>query len=98
MVQKSRNRGIYLGSSGEKKVGFVGLDPSASESSCDGALLIGGSEGGSGKHGSILSKPHSAVSTSRPRGTPSTTRSKISCTTCWKGPAAGRSSTMLMCE
>ncbi|KAK9395549.1 Potassium voltage-gated kqt-like [Crotalus adamanteus] len=42
---------------GEKKVGFIGLDPGAPESSRDGALLIADSEGGGGKHGSILSKP-----------------------------------------
>ncbi|XP_039206392.1 potassium voltage-gated channel subfamily KQT member 2 isoform X6 [Crotalus tigris] len=70
MVQKSRNGGVYPGSSGEKKVGFVGLDPGAPESSRDGALLIAGSEGGGGgggKRGSILSKPRSAVSGKPPK-------------------------------
>ncbi|NXH82832.1 KCNQ2 protein, partial [Edolisoma coerulescens] len=42
------------------KVGFVGLDPGAPDSSRDGALLIAGSE--SSKRGSILSKPRSGVS------------------------------------
>uniref|UniRef100_A0A670Z5A1 Potassium voltage-gated channel subfamily Q member 2 n=1 Tax=Pseudonaja textilis TaxID=8673 RepID=A0A670Z5A1_PSETE len=75
MVQKSRNGGVYPGTSGEKKVGFVGLDPGAPESSRDGALLIAGSEGGGGgggdggggKRGSILSKPRSAVSGKPPK-------------------------------
>lgn len=62
MVQKSRNGGVYPGPSAEKKlkVGFVGLDPGAPDSSRDGALLIAGSE--SSKRGSILSKPRSGVS------------------------------------
>ncbi|XP_025898041.1 potassium voltage-gated channel subfamily KQT member 2 isoform X3 [Nothoprocta perdicaria] len=62
MVQKSRNGGVYAGPAGEKKlkVGFVGLDPGAPDSSRDGALLIAGSE--STKRGSILSKPRSGVS------------------------------------
>ncbi|XP_073744384.1 potassium voltage-gated channel subfamily KQT member 2 isoform X8 [Callorhinus ursinus] len=57
MVQKSRNGGVYPGPSGEKKlkVGFVGLDPGAPDSTRDGALLIAGSE--APKRGSILSKP-----------------------------------------
>ncbi|XP_049633094.1 potassium voltage-gated channel subfamily KQT member 2 isoform X10 [Suncus etruscus] len=57
MVQKSRNGGVYPGPGGEKKlkVGFVGLDPSAADSTRDGALLIAGSE--APKRGSILSKP-----------------------------------------
>ncbi|XP_074867610.1 potassium voltage-gated channel subfamily KQT member 2 isoform X4 [Carettochelys insculpta] len=61
MVQKSRNGGVYPGASGEKKlkVGFVGLDPGAPDSTRDGALLIAGSE--STKRGSILSKPRSGV-------------------------------------
>ncbi|XP_070796244.1 potassium voltage-gated channel subfamily KQT member 2 isoform X5 [Pituophis catenifer annectens] len=74
MVQKSRNGGVYPGTSGEKKVGFVGLDPGAPESSRDGALLIAGSEGGGGgggggggKRGSILNKPRSAVSGKPPK-------------------------------
>uniref|UniRef100_A0A8C5QJJ8 Potassium voltage-gated channel subfamily Q member 2 n=1 Tax=Leptobrachium leishanense TaxID=445787 RepID=A0A8C5QJJ8_9ANUR len=60
MVQKSRNGGVYPGPAAEKKlkVGFVGLDPGAPESSRDGALLIDGSEL---KRGSILSKPRSVV-------------------------------------
>ncbi|KAJ7409222.1 Potassium voltage-gated channel subfamily KQT member 2 [Pitangus sulphuratus] len=62
MVQKSRNGGVYPGPAAEKKlkVGFVGLDPGAPDSSRDGALLIAGSE--SSKRGSILSKPRSGVS------------------------------------
>ncbi|KAM9121311.1 potassium voltage-gated channel subfamily KQT member 2 isoform 4-T4 [Pangshura tecta] len=61
MVQKSRNGGVYPGATGEKKlkVGFVGLDPGAPDSSRDGALLIAGSE--STKRGSILSKPRSGI-------------------------------------
>uniref|UniRef100_A0A8C6RNK6 Potassium voltage-gated channel, subfamily Q, member 2 n=1 Tax=Nannospalax galili TaxID=1026970 RepID=A0A8C6RNK6_NANGA len=57
MVQKSRNGGVYPGASGEKKlkVGFVGLDPGAPDSTRDGALLIAGSE--APKRGSVLSKP-----------------------------------------
>ncbi|XP_053309540.1 potassium voltage-gated channel subfamily KQT member 2 isoform X2 [Spea bombifrons] len=60
MVQKSRNGGVYPGPTAEKKlkVGFVGLDPGAPESSRDGALLIDGAEL---KRGSILSKPRSGV-------------------------------------
>ncbi|XP_068006464.1 potassium voltage-gated channel subfamily KQT member 2 isoform X5 [Melanerpes formicivorus] len=62
MVQKSRNGGVYPGPAAEKKlkVGFVGLDPGAPDSTRDGALLIAGSE--STKRGSILSKPRSGVS------------------------------------
>ncbi|XP_075383823.1 potassium voltage-gated channel subfamily KQT member 2 isoform X5 [Tenrec ecaudatus] len=57
MVQKSRNGGVYPGPGGEKKlkVGFVGLDPGAADSTRDGALLIAGSE--ACKRGSIRSKP-----------------------------------------
>ncbi|XP_062948276.1 potassium voltage-gated channel subfamily KQT member 2 isoform X1 [Cynocephalus volans] len=57
MVQKPRHGGVYPGPSGEKKlkVGFVGLDPGAPDSTRDGALLIAGSE--APKRGSILSKP-----------------------------------------
>ncbi|XP_034978528.2 potassium voltage-gated channel subfamily KQT member 2 isoform X2 [Zootoca vivipara] len=68
MVQKSRNGGVYPSASGEKKlkVGFVGLDPGAPDSTRDGALLIAGPEGGS-KRGSILSKPRSAVSGKPPK-------------------------------
>ncbi|XP_050602413.1 potassium voltage-gated channel subfamily KQT member 2 isoform X2 [Macaca thibetana thibetana] len=57
MVQKSRSGGVYPGPGGEKKlkVGFVGLDPGAPDSTRDGALLIAGSE--APKRGSILSKP-----------------------------------------
>ncbi|XP_058535240.1 potassium voltage-gated channel subfamily KQT member 2 isoform X5 [Ochotona princeps] len=57
MVQKSRNGGVYPGPGGDKKlkVGFVGLDPGAPDSTRDGALLIAGSE--APKRGSILSKP-----------------------------------------
>ncbi|XP_041860574.1 potassium voltage-gated channel, KQT-like subfamily, member 2a isoform X3 [Melanotaenia boesemani] len=67
MVQKSLNGGVYPAQAGEKKhkVGFVGLDPGAPESSRDGALLIAGSE--STKRGSILSRPRSSISAGRPR-------------------------------
>ncbi|XP_050999952.1 potassium voltage-gated channel subfamily KQT member 2 isoform X9 [Acomys russatus] len=62
MVQKSRNGGVYPGTSGEKKlkVGFVGLDPGAPDSTRDGALLIAGSE--APKRGSVLSKPRAGGS------------------------------------
>ncbi|XP_039623327.1 potassium voltage-gated channel subfamily KQT member 2 isoform X5 [Polypterus senegalus] len=62
MVQKSRNGGVYPGPAGEKKlkVGFVGLDPGAPDTSRDGALLITGSD--ATKRGSILSKPRTSIS------------------------------------
>ncbi|XP_058859865.1 potassium voltage-gated channel subfamily KQT member 2 isoform X16 [Acipenser ruthenus] len=65
MLQKSGNGGVYPDPAGEKKlkVGFVGLDSAAPDSSRDGALLIAGSEGT--KRGSILSKPRSSVTGSR---------------------------------
>uniref|UniRef100_A0A8C7Z432 Potassium voltage-gated channel, KQT-like subfamily, member 2a n=1 Tax=Oryzias sinensis TaxID=183150 RepID=A0A8C7Z432_9TELE len=67
MVQKPLNGGVYPAQAEEKKhkVGFVGLDPGAPESSRDGALLIAGSE--SSKRGSILGRPRTSVSTGRPR-------------------------------
>uniref|UniRef100_A0A8C6L0B4 Potassium voltage-gated channel, KQT-like subfamily, member 2a n=1 Tax=Nothobranchius furzeri TaxID=105023 RepID=A0A8C6L0B4_NOTFU len=67
MVQKSLNGGVYPTQAEEKKpkVGFVGLDPGAPESTRDGALLIAGSE--STKRGSILSRPRSSISCGRPR-------------------------------
>ncbi|XP_062246923.1 potassium voltage-gated channel subfamily KQT member 2-like [Platichthys flesus] len=67
MVQKSLNGGAYPTPAGEKKhkVGFVGLDPGAPESSRDGALLIEGS--GSTKRGSILCRRRSSLSAGRPR-------------------------------
>nr|XP_019944324.1 PREDICTED: potassium voltage-gated channel subfamily KQT member 2-like isoform X9 [Paralichthys olivaceus] len=67
MVQKSLNGGVYPTQAGEKKhkVGFVGLDPGAPESSRDGALLIAGSE--STKRSSILCRPRSSISPGRPR-------------------------------
>uniref|UniRef100_A0A1A7X4J8 Potassium voltage-gated channel, KQT-like subfamily, member 2a n=2 Tax=Iconisemion striatum TaxID=60296 RepID=A0A1A7X4J8_9TELE len=67
MVQKALNGGVYPTQAGEKKpkVGFVGLDPGAPESTRDGALLIAGSE--STKRGSILSRPRSSISCGRPR-------------------------------
>lgn len=67
MVQKSLNGGVYPAQAGEKKhkVGFVGLDPGAPESSRDGALLIAGSE--STKRSSILCRPRSSISAGRPR-------------------------------
>ncbi|MGH0174447.1 UNVERIFIED_CONTAM: hypothetical protein FKN15_068054 [Acipenser sinensis] len=65
MLQKHGNGGVYPDPAGEKKlkVGFVGLDSAAPDSSRDGALLIAGSEGI--KRGSILSKPRSSVTGSR---------------------------------
>ncbi len=62
MVKKSANGEVYHPPAGEKKmkVGFVGLDPGAAETSRDGALLIAGSE--STKRGSILSRPRSSIS------------------------------------
>ncbi|XP_040008992.1 potassium voltage-gated channel subfamily KQT member 2-like isoform X2 [Xiphias gladius] len=67
MVQKSLNGGVYPTQAGEKKhkVGFVGLDPGAPESSRDGALLIAGAE--STKRSSILCRPRSSISAGRPR-------------------------------
>ncbi|XP_041654396.1 potassium voltage-gated channel subfamily KQT member 2-like [Cheilinus undulatus] len=67
MVKKSLNGGVYPTQAGEKKhkVGFVGLDPGAPESSRDGALLIAGSE--STKRSSILCRPRSSISAGRPR-------------------------------
>ncbi|XP_034052320.1 LOW QUALITY PROTEIN: potassium voltage-gated channel subfamily KQT member 2 [Gymnodraco acuticeps] len=67
MVKKSLNGGVYPTQAGEKKhkVGFVGLDPGAPESSRDGALLIAGSD--STKRNSILCRPRSSISAGRPR-------------------------------
>ncbi|XP_026121511.1 potassium voltage-gated channel subfamily KQT member 2-like [Carassius auratus] len=66
MVQKSRNGGVYPAPQAEKKlkVGFVGLETGATESSRDGALLIAGAE--ATKRGSILSKQRSSISGKRP--------------------------------
>ncbi|XP_048054604.1 potassium voltage-gated channel subfamily KQT member 2 isoform X4 [Megalobrama amblycephala] len=66
MVQKSRNGGVYPAPQAEKKlkVGFVGLEAGATESSRDGALLIAGAE--ATKRGSILSKQRSSISGKRP--------------------------------
>ncbi|XP_072540877.1 potassium voltage-gated channel subfamily KQT member 2 isoform X2 [Salminus brasiliensis] len=66
MVQKSRNGGVYPGPQAEKKlkVGFVGLEAGAADSSRDGALLIAGSE--ASKRGSILSKQRSSISGKKP--------------------------------
>ncbi|XP_053704218.1 potassium voltage-gated channel subfamily KQT member 2-like isoform X5 [Synchiropus splendidus] len=60
------NGGVFPPPAGEKKhkVGFVGLDPGAPESSRDGALLIAG---GSEKRGSILCRPRPSISAGRPR-------------------------------
>ncbi|KAK7135806.1 hypothetical protein R3I94_014473 [Phoxinus phoxinus] len=67
MVKKSANGEVYHPPSGEKKqkVGFVGLEPGAVETSRDGALLIAGSE--STKRGSILSRPRSRGSIAHKR-------------------------------
>ena len=66
MEQKNLNGGVYPTQAGEKKhkVGFVGLDPGAPESSRDGALLIAGSD--SPKRNSILSRRRSSVAKGRP--------------------------------
>ncbi|XP_040187319.1 potassium voltage-gated channel subfamily KQT member 2 isoform X5 [Rana temporaria] len=62
MVQKSRNGGVYPGPPGEKKVGFVGLDPGGPpECSRDGALLIDGSDHTGKRSGILSSKPRSTV-------------------------------------
>ncbi|XP_051964833.1 potassium voltage-gated channel subfamily KQT member 2-like isoform X1 [Xyrauchen texanus] len=65
MVKKSANGEVYHPPAGEKKlkVGFVGLDPGAAETSRDGALLIAGSD--STKRGSILCRPRSSISRGR---------------------------------
>ncbi|XP_077080122.1 potassium voltage-gated channel, KQT-like subfamily, member 2a isoform X2 [Siphateles boraxobius] len=67
MVKKSANGEVYHPPSGEKKqkVGFVGLEPGAGETSRDGALLIAGSE--NTKRGSILSRPRSRGSIAHKR-------------------------------
>ncbi|CAM4716546.1 unnamed protein product [Leuciscus chuanchicus] len=67
MGKKSANGEVYHPPSGEKKqkVGFVGLEPGAAETSRDGALLIAGSE--STKRGSILSRPRSRGSITHKR-------------------------------
>ncbi|XP_055079013.1 potassium voltage-gated channel subfamily KQT member 2-like isoform X1 [Periophthalmus magnuspinnatus] len=66
MVKKALNGGVYPAPTGEKKqVGFVGLDPSAPESSRDGALLIAATD--STKRTSILSRPRASISGGRPR-------------------------------
>uniref|UniRef100_A0A8C6UTC3 Potassium voltage-gated channel, KQT-like subfamily, member 2a n=1 Tax=Neogobius melanostomus TaxID=47308 RepID=A0A8C6UTC3_9GOBI len=66
MVKKALNGGVYPASAGEKKqVGFVGLEPSAPESSRDGALLIAATD--STKRSSILCKPRASISGGRPR-------------------------------
>ncbi|XP_039509942.1 potassium voltage-gated channel subfamily KQT member 2 isoform X2 [Pimephales promelas] len=68
MVQKSRNGGVFPDDAppAEKKlkVGFVGLDAGATDSSRDGALLIAGAD--ASKRGSILSKQRSSISGKRP--------------------------------
>ncbi|XP_016087227.1 potassium voltage-gated channel subfamily KQT member 2-like [Sinocyclocheilus grahami] len=65
MVKESANGEVYHPPAGEKKlkVGFVGLDPGAAETSRDGALLIAGSE--STKRSSILCRPRSSISRGR---------------------------------
>ncbi|XP_048877865.1 potassium voltage-gated channel subfamily KQT member 2 isoform X5 [Brienomyrus brachyistius] len=62
MVQKSRNGGVYPGPAAEKKlkVGFVGLEAGATDSSRDGALLIAATD--ATKRGSILSKQRTSIS------------------------------------
>ncbi|XP_067269839.1 potassium voltage-gated channel, KQT-like subfamily, member 2a isoform X8 [Pseudorasbora parva] len=67
MVKKSANGEVFHPPSGEKKqkVGFVGLDPGATETSRDGALLIAGSD--NTKRGSILCRPRSRGSIAHKR-------------------------------
>lgn len=62
MVQKSRNGGVYPGPAAEKKlkVGFVGLEAGATDTSRDGALLIAATD--ATKRGSILSKQRTSIS------------------------------------
>ncbi|XP_058488260.1 potassium voltage-gated channel subfamily KQT member 2 isoform X4 [Solea solea] len=56
MVQKSRNGGVFPGAQADqKKVGFVGLDGGATESSRDGALLISAVEEGPRRQRSSVS-------------------------------------------
>ncbi|XP_062396213.1 potassium voltage-gated channel, KQT-like subfamily, member 2a [Sardina pilchardus] len=66
MVKKSANGGVYPPEGGEKKVGFVGLDPGAAETSRDGALLIAGSE--TTKRASILCRPRQGRANKRNAG------------------------------
>uniref|UniRef100_A0A4W4GAY0 Ion transport domain-containing protein n=1 Tax=Electrophorus electricus TaxID=8005 RepID=A0A4W4GAY0_ELEEL len=65
MVKKPANGEVYHPPPGEKKlkVGFVGFDPGAAETSRDGALLIAGSE--TAKRSSILCRPRASVSDGR---------------------------------
>ncbi|XP_028849039.1 potassium voltage-gated channel, KQT-like subfamily, member 2a isoform X4 [Denticeps clupeoides] len=62
MVQQSANGGVYPPAGGDKKlkVGFVGLEPGAAETSRDAALLIAASE--SAKRGGILHRPRPGAS------------------------------------
>lgn len=64
MVKKSGNGGVYPGPAAEKKlkVGFVGIDPGATDSNRDAALLIAGADAKATTRGSILSKPRSSLS------------------------------------
>uniref|UniRef100_A0A673W920 Potassium voltage-gated channel subfamily Q member 2 n=1 Tax=Salmo trutta TaxID=8032 RepID=A0A673W920_SALTR len=64
MVKKSGNGGVYPGPAAEKKlkVGFVGIEPGATDSNRDAALLIAGADAKATTRGSILSKPRSSLS------------------------------------
>uniref|UniRef100_A0A8C7U8D0 Potassium voltage-gated channel, KQT-like subfamily, member 2b n=1 Tax=Oncorhynchus mykiss TaxID=8022 RepID=A0A8C7U8D0_ONCMY len=64
MVKKSGNGGVYPGPAAEKKlkVGFVGIEPGATDSNKDAALLIAGADAKATARGSILSKPRSSLS------------------------------------
>uniref|UniRef100_A0A4W5MR47 Potassium voltage-gated channel subfamily Q member 2 n=1 Tax=Hucho hucho TaxID=62062 RepID=A0A4W5MR47_9TELE len=64
MVKKSGNGGVYPGPAAEKKlkVGFVELEPGATDSNRDAALLIAGADAKATTRGSILSKPRSSLS------------------------------------
>ncbi|KAM6979861.1 potassium voltage-gated channel subfamily KQT member 2 [Aplochiton taeniatus] len=69
MVQKSRNGGVpYPAPTAEKKlkVGFVGLEAGATDSSRDGALLIAGADAEETKRGSITSKQRNSISGKKP--------------------------------
>ncbi|XP_072237458.1 potassium voltage-gated channel subfamily KQT member 2 isoform X4 [Leuresthes tenuis] len=58
MVQKSRNGGVFPGAQADQKklkVGFVGLEAGATESSRDGALLIAGGDEGPRRQRSSVS-------------------------------------------
>ncbi len=100
MVKKSANGEVYHPPAGEKKmkVGFVGLDPGAAETSRDGALLIAGSESTKrGQHPEQTEVQHLQREHCSQKKR-AIADCKISFTMRLKDPAAGRSFTTLMCE